>query len=105
MFVWVFHRLSGVLLIFLLSFQLLTGFVQASASRQELVKTFADWHRHGVLICLTVFLLVFHALYGLRTILLDLGVRREKLLFWCCNVLGLVLLGVFLVLYWTLVQP
>ena len=73
MFVWVFHRFSGVLLIFLLSFQLLTGLLQTSTSQRESVKVFAEWHRHAVVLGLTVFLLVFHALYGVRTILLDLG--------------------------------
>jgi succinate dehydrogenase/fumarate reductase cytochrome b subunit len=104
-FVWIFHRLSGVLLIFLLSFQLLTGFVQASPSQAELAKTFGALHRHGVLLNLTVLLLVFHALYGVRTILLDVGVRRERLLFWCCNALGLVVFGMFVVLYFHVLQP
>ena len=103
MFVWVFHRISGVLLIFLLSFQLFTGFFQASTSSHAVVETFAALHRHAVLNCLMVFLFVFHALYGVRTILMDLGLGREKLLFWCCNALGLVIFAVFLVLYVTLV--
>ena len=103
MFVWVFHRISGVLLIFLLSIQLFTGFFQASNSSSELVTTFASLHKHAVLNCLMVFLFVFHALYGIRTILMDLGLAREKLLFWCCNVLGLIVYGVFLVLYATLI--
>ena len=105
MFVWVFHRFSGVLLIFLLSFQLLTGLLQTGTAQQESVKLFAEWHRHAVVLGLTVFLLVFHALYGVRTILLDLGLRREKLLFWCCTAVGLILFGVFLVFYLTRGQP
>ncbi len=101
MFVWVFHRISGVLLIFLLIFQLSTGFFQASSSNSELVRTVAPLHRHPVAICLLVFLLIFHALYGVRTILMDLGLERERLLFWICNILGLILFAVFLVLYFT----
>ncbi len=103
MFVWVFHRISGVLLIFLLAFQLFTGFFQASSSSSELVTTFAGLHKHAMLNGLLVFLVIFHALYGVRTILMDLGVRREKLLFWVCTLLGLVLFVVFLVLFLTLV--
>jgi succinate dehydrogenase cytochrome b556 subunit len=98
-FVWLFHRISGVLLIFLLGFQLFTGFFQASASSSELVKTFAGLHKHPLLNCLLVFLATFHALYGIRTILIDLGVKHEKMLFWVCTVLGVVLSVVFLVLY------
>ena len=79
-----------------MSFQLFTGFFQASTSNSRLVATIADLHQHAVLNCLMVFLFVFHALYGIRTILMDLGLGREKLLFWCCNVLGLVIFVVFL---------
>jgi len=103
-FVWVFHRLSGVLLIVLLSLQLATGFFQSSLSQAEWVKSLAQLHRHTPVVCLTVFLLIFHALYGVRTILLDFGIGRERLLLWICNLLGLVLFGLFLTLYVTLVR-
>ena len=103
MFVWLFHRISGVVLIFLMAFQLFTGFFQASSSSTELVKTVADLHRHTALNCVMVFLFIFHALYGIRTILIDVGVKAEKLLFWVCTLLGLVLFSVFLVLFFTLV--
>ena len=99
MFVWVFHRISGILLIFLLGFQLCTGFFQASSSNQDMVKTMADLHEHPLLICLTVFLLIFHALYGIRTILLDAGLKHEKLLFWVCTLLATTSFVVFLVLF------
>lgn len=98
-FVWIFHRVSGVLLIFLLAFQLFTGFFQASTSNEAAVATIAALHRHAVLNCLMVFLFVFHALYGVRTILMDLGLARERLLFWICNALGVVIYVVFLSLY------
>jgi len=103
-FVWIFHRISGVLLIFLIGFQLFTGFFQASASSSGLVKTVADLHKHATINCVMVFLVIFHALYGVRTLLMDLGVKAEKLLFWVCTVLGLVLFAVFLVLFLTLVR-
>ena len=101
MFVWIFHRISGVLLILLMAFQLFTGFFQASSSNVELVKTVAGLHKHPALVCLLVFLAIFHALYGLRTILMDLGTGREKLLFWVSSALGLALFGVFLILFLT----
>ena len=104
MFVWIFHRLSGVVLIFLLSLQLVTGFYQTSQNSSAFVKSMALLHRHAPVVCLTVFLLIFHALYGLRTILLDLGLGRERPLLWGCNLLGAVLFGTFLVLYLTLVR-
>lgn len=103
MFVWIFHRISGILLIFLLSFQLFTGFFQASTSNQAAVVVLADLHKHAVLNCLMVFLFVFHSLYGIRTILMDLGLGREKLFFWCANVLGVLIFAAFLVLYSMLV--
>lgn len=103
MFVWIFHRISGVLLVVLVTFQLVTGFFQASTANPEAAKAMADLHKQATLNCLMVFLFIFHALYGVRTILMDLGVKAEKLLFWACTVLGLALFGGFLVLFFTLV--
>lgn len=96
MFVWMFHRISGVLLIFLLSLQLLTGLFQSSPSNSETVKALARLHDHAILVNLLAFVIIFHALYGLRTILMDLGVRRERLLFWIATTLGVVLVIGFL---------
>jgi succinate dehydrogenase cytochrome b556 subunit len=98
-FVWVFHRITGVLLIFLVVLQVLTGLLQASSSNADFVKSMADLHRYGVVNCLLVFFFIFHALYGVRTIVLDLGATRDNLVFWVCTVLGLVLFAGFLVLF------
>ncbi len=103
-FVWVFHRVSGVALIFLIGFQLFTGFFQASAASSESIRIMAGLHKHAAVNCLAVFFFLFHALYGVRTILLDLGLRREKRWFWVCTVSGCILYAVFLVLFLTLVR-
>lgn len=105
MFVWIFHRISGALLIVLLAFQLTTGFFQASYANSDMVKTMADLHKHRELNCVLVFLVLFHALYGVRTILIDLGVKAERKLFWACTILGSVLFAVFLTLFVTMVRP
>ena len=101
MFVWMFHRISGVVLIVLLGLQLFTGFFQASASNSAVVKTIAALHRHPLVNCLLVLCVIFHALYGVRTIILDFGLKRERLLFWLCTTLGSLLFVVFLVAYFT----
>jgi succinate dehydrogenase cytochrome b556 subunit len=98
-FVWVFHRITGLVLVVVLCAQLMTGFFQASASNAEMVKTIAGLHKHALLVSLLVFAAIFHGLYGIRTILLDLGMKRERLLFWIANVLGLVLFVSFLLHY------
>jgi succinate dehydrogenase/fumarate reductase cytochrome b subunit len=100
-FVWLFHRISGLLLIFLLAVQFSTGFVQVAVTQADTIKTAAALHRQVWLTCLLVFLVIFHGLYGLRTILLDLGLRRERLLFWGCTTLGGALFATFVVFYWT----
>jgi succinate dehydrogenase/fumarate reductase cytochrome b subunit len=103
-FVWVFHRISGVLLIFLLFFEVLTGFFQGSTSNLAWVKSMAGLHKHTFFVSVLVFLIIFHASYGVRTILMDFGIRREKLLFWVCTAVATVLFGVFLILFGTLVS-
>ncbi len=99
MFVWVFHRLSGLLLIVLLGFKFLTSFFLMTKDQKP------DWalvlHTNPLTDTLLIVLVVFHALYGLRTVIMDLGARREKLLFWVFTVLGVVLSAGLLIVYFT----
>ena len=98
-----FSSIGFVLLIFLLAVQVFTGFFQASSSNVDLVRAVGDLHEHTVLNCLLVFCIVFHGAYGIRTMLMDLGVRKERLLFWVCTLLAAVLFAIFLVLFLLLV--
>ncbi len=99
MFVWVFHRISGLLLILLIGIKFLTSFFLMTKEQKP------DWalvlHTHPFIDTLLIISVVFHALYGLRTVAIDLGLRKEKLLFWVSTLLGLVLSGLLLALYFT----
>lgn len=97
MFVWVFHRISGILLIVLLGIKFLTSFFLMTKDQKP------DWalvlHTNPLSDTLLIIAVVFHALYGLRTVLIDMGLRREKLLFWVFTILGVALTGVLLIVY------
>ncbi len=99
MFVWVFHRISGLLLILLIGIKLLTSFFLMTKEQKP------DWalvlHTNPFVDTLLIISVVFHALYGLRTVAIDLGLRKEKLLFWVSTLLGLVLSTLLLALYFT----
>jgi succinate dehydrogenase hydrophobic anchor subunit len=64
-----------------------------------------DWalvlHANPLIDSLLIVSVIFHALYGLRTVIIDLGVRKEKLLFWIFTILGVVLSAGLLVVYFT----
>jgi succinate dehydrogenase/fumarate reductase cytochrome b subunit len=99
MFVWVFHRVSGLLLIVLLGIKFLTSFFLMTKDQKP------DWalvlHANKLTDSLLIVLVVFHALYGLRTVIMDMGARREKLLFWIFTILGVVLTVGLLFVYFT----
>ena len=99
MFVWIFHRISGLMLILLLGIKFLTSFFLMTKEQKP------DWalvlHTNPFVDTLLIISVVFHALYGLRTVAIDLGLRKEKLLFWISTLLGLVLSALLLVLYFT----
>ena len=84
MFIWLFHRISGVSLIILMGVKIFTAFFLLTKDKKP------DWalglHRHPVLDVLILILFTFHSIYGLRTIAIDLGYREEKQLFVVSNV-------------------
>jgi succinate dehydrogenase/fumarate reductase cytochrome b subunit len=99
MFVWVFHRVSGLLLILLLGIKFFTSFFLMTKEQKP------DWalvlHTNSLIDTILIVSIVFHALYGMRTVIIDLGVRKEKLLFWIFTLLGTVLSAVLLIVYFT----
>jgi len=99
MFVWIFHRISGLLLILLIGIKFLTSFFLMTKEQKP------DWalvlHTNPFIDTLLIIAVVFHAFYGLRTVAIDLGLRKEKLLFWVSTLLSLVLSGLLLALYFT----
>jgi succinate dehydrogenase/fumarate reductase cytochrome b subunit len=99
MFIWIFHRISGLLLILLLAVKFLTSFFLMTKAPKP------DWalllHTNALTDSFLIVAGVYHALYGLRTVIIDLGVRKEKLLFWVFTVLGTFLSAALLVVYYT----
>ena len=99
MFVWLFHRITGLILIVALSLKLLTSFFLMTKDKKP------DWalvlHTNPLIDSLLIVSVIFHAVYGLRTVIIDLGVRKEKLLFWIFTILGIVLSAGLLVVYFT----
>jgi succinate dehydrogenase cytochrome b556 subunit len=94
MFIWLFHRISGVALIVLFGIKIFTSFFLFTK------ETKPDWalslHRQPVLDVLILVLFTFHSIYGLRTILLDFGYRKEKTLFRVSNIAAAVI-SIFLI--------
>ncbi|NOZ20853.1 MAG: hypothetical protein GXP25_07160 [Planctomycetes bacterium] len=90
---WLFHRISGIVLIPLMVFKLYTGL----AITRDLPGAGCDMK---ALHCgtptvdkLLLFFLVFHVLYGVRLVLIDLGIKWDRLLFWLATILGVVIFG------------
>jgi succinate dehydrogenase/fumarate reductase cytochrome b subunit len=102
MFVWIFHRVSGVLLIVLMGLKIYTGFGILGKYGEKAIEPMRALHHHVLVDSLIIGLFIYHALYGLRTCLIDLGLRGEKQLFWIFTVAGTIL---FIGLTWFLVLP
>jgi succinate dehydrogenase/fumarate reductase cytochrome b subunit len=64
-----------------------------------------DWalvlHTDALADVLLIVCVVFHASYGLRTICVDLGLRKDELLFWVFTLLGLAVSVLLLAIYFT----
>lgn len=98
MFVWLFHRISGVILILLFGTKIFSSYFLFTHDKKP------DWalslHRNPVLDVLILILFTFHSCYGLRTVAIDLGYRKEKQLLWISNVAAAVISAGLLYLYY-----
>ncbi|NOR13352.1 MAG: hypothetical protein GQ545_08870 [Candidatus Aminicenantes bacterium] len=61
----------------------------------------AGAHTNPLTDTILIISIVFHALYGLRTVIIDLGVKKEKLLFWVFTISGVVSSAILLIIYFT----
>jgi succinate dehydrogenase cytochrome b556 subunit len=97
MFIWLFHRISGAALIVLIGIKIFTSYFLFTKDKKP------DWalslHRHPVIDVLILILFIFHSIYGLRTIAVDLGYRKEKQLFILSNVVASVLAALLIFTY------
>ena len=97
MFIWLFHRISGVSLIGLIGVKIFTSYFLLTKDKKP------DWalslHRHPVLDVLILVLFTFHSIYGLRTIAIDLGYRKEKQLFVVSNITASLIAAALVYIY------
>ncbi|MFC1591901.1 hypothetical protein ACFL43_05210 [Thermodesulfobacteriota bacterium] len=91
MFVWVFHRISGLILIVLMGFKIYSGFGVTGNFGEEVVPYWTNLHSNLAVDLVAILLFIYHSLYGLRTCLVDLGLKKEKELFWGLSACGLAL--------------
>jgi succinate dehydrogenase/fumarate reductase cytochrome b subunit len=98
MFIWLFHRISGAILIILIGLKIITGFfLLPKEGRPDLALSL---HRHPVIDVLILILFTFHSIYGIRTIIIDFGFRKEKLLFLISNIAAAIVSFILIYLYY-----
>jgi len=86
MFSYYFIRISGPLLLILVGLKILSGYSLVGRIQSSWL---SNLHINKTLDLLLLFVFIFHALYGLRLFLIDLGmVKHEKILFWAFTILS-----------------
>ena len=98
MFPYYFLRFSGPLLLVVVGLKLLSGYALTGKI------TGSPWlsglHESRGIDVLLLFLFIFHALYGLRLFLIDLGmVKRESPLFWAATLVSVALFALSYILF------
>ena len=87
MFPYYFVRISGPLLLILVGLKILSGY--SLVRRIQGASWLSSLHTNRPLDLILLFVFIFHALYGLRLFLIDLGmVKKEKLLFWASTIIS-----------------
>ena len=98
MFPYYFIRFSGPLLLILVGLKILSGY--SLTGKITGVPWLPGLHENRALDFLLILLFIFHAFYGLRLFLIDIGMMgREKLLFWVFTLVGMELFVLGYVLF------
>jgi succinate dehydrogenase/fumarate reductase cytochrome b subunit len=90
MFPYYFLRFSGPVLLILVGMKILSGY--SLVGRIEGASWLTGLHENWALDFFLLFIFIFHALYGVRLFLIDLGLTQERFLFWAATIMGLVLI-------------
>jgi len=110
MWAWIGHRLTGVILVVYI-FMHLSFITTASIGDGEksfnALMAITSQPLFVALDFLLVFVVIYHAMNGLRVVLFDLGfgIRRQKLVFWVAMGIAAVLTIVGLYYVWHLIFP
>ena len=98
MFPYYFLRFSGPVLFILVGLKILSGY--ALTGKIGGILWLSGLHDNRALDLSILVLFTFHALYGLRLFLIDLGmINRERLLFWISTILSAGLLAFSLIYF------
>jgi succinate dehydrogenase hydrophobic anchor subunit len=87
---WLVQRVTALILLFCLPLKIYSGY--AIAGKLPGIGVFSTLHLNAVLDAFLIFALIFHALYGFRVILIDVGIVKDnRSVFTIFTVIGAVL--------------
>lgn len=91
---WLAQRISAICLFLLIPIKIYTGWAaKDKVPYPEFLGSPKSIHLNGGLDMALLFFFLIHAFYGLRVILMDLGVIREDSFFWRALILALGIFG------------
>ncbi|MBS4021340.1 MAG: hypothetical protein KGZ79_02805 [Dethiobacter sp.] len=99
MVAWLSQRITGLVLLFLIPWKIYSGF--ALTGQVPRIQGLLSRHIVATLDGLLIVTVIFHITYGLRVMLVDLGIKQEKLLFYAATLAGGLLSLIYLYyIYW-----
>ncbi|MCW3489696.1 hypothetical protein [Dethiobacter alkaliphilus] len=96
MFAWMSQRITGIFLMFLIPWKIYSGY--ALTGQVPRIEGLLSSHIVATLDGLLIVTVIFHIAYGLRVMLIDAGIKQEKVLFNVATALSL-LLSVYALYY------
>lgn len=75
---------------FLIGVKILSGYALTGKIDSEILSNF---HREDIIDKFLIPLFLFHGFYGLRLFFIELGIDRERFLFWLFTIISLITYG------------
>ena len=85
---WFIHRISGLIMIGLFAVKFITAFYLLPDEKPSWA---VFLHRHPAVDISLIFMVCLHTCFGLKNILFEIGLRKEKLLVYTAAIVGLTL--------------